>query len=127
MIEHLSRQLKDEGLVNQVIDILTIESVGIGYGRAMTSLVSDDLSGFNLGDGNIEIVKSLIMGYNFGNLHRRTKENLYKVYSDDQIGMADGFIQRFWVPVNGPYTFRQGQGGCSPSATKCADDRYECF
>ena len=101
------KKFKDEGLRNGAIRILGTESMGIAHGRIMDALVGDNLYEFTFSGSDLEIVKSLMMGYNCEELFKKDGDKRYKTISDDLLGMAQDFAQRFGSSINDPYVVRQ--------------------
>ena len=101
------KKFKDEGLKNGIVGILGVESMGIGHGQMMDSLVGDDLFEFTFSGADLEIVKSLMMGYNCEYLFKNDGDKVYKIISDDLLGMAESFAQRFGETLDDPYMIRQ--------------------
>lgn len=101
------KKFKDEGLKNGIVGILGVESMGIGHGQMMDSLVGDDLFEFTFSGADLEIVKSLMMGYNCEYLFKKDGDKMYKIISDDLLGMAESFAQRFGETLDDPYMIRQ--------------------
>ena len=101
------KKFKDEGLKNGIVGILGVESMGIGHGQMMDSLVGDDLFEFTFSGADLEIVKSLMMGYNCEYLFKKDGDKVYKIISDDLLGMAESFAQRFGETLDDPYMIRQ--------------------
>jgi len=103
-------KFKDKVLVNGIISVLGVESMGIGHGQMMDSLLDHNAGLYyelSLSGAHLEIVKALMMGYNYDFLFRQTKENKYQILSDDKNGMAYDWAQRLNSSVNDPYVIRQ--------------------
>jgi len=101
------KKFKDEGLRNGAIRILGTESMGIAHGRIMDALVGDNLYEFTFSGSDLEIVKSLMISYNYEFLFGKKKGKLYKDFSDSFFSLAQDFAQRFGSSINDPYVVRQ--------------------
>ena len=104
------KKFKDEGLRNGAISILAVESMGIGHGQVMHSLVDHNAGLYyelSFSGAHLEIVKALMMGYNYDLLFKQTKEKRYQMLSESKMGMAEDWAQRLNSSVNDPYVIRQ--------------------
>lgn len=102
-----SRKMKDDGLRDQIIYILAVESIAISHGQVMMALTGDNLFEFTHGLDQLEIVKCLMMGYNFDYLYKKNGDEKYKMWSESYKSQAEYFVQMFNTSINNPYIVRQ--------------------
>ena len=105
------KKYKDEGLRNSIIRLLPVESMGIAHGRVMDCLTDPDGTrkpgGFTFGAVDLEMVKALMISFNWNFLFDQTGKKIYKDFSVGARLAADDYTKRFRKNVDDPFILRQ--------------------
>ncbi len=100
---------KKDGAIYALMSGLNTESAGIAHGRVMQAILGDNnlTNDFSYNIKDLEIIKSLMVSFNFDYLYGKTKQKLYKDSKESYWLAAVGFAKEYATSLNDPYIIRQ--------------------